>query len=102
MFGRDDCPFCDDIETGERVIWSNKDWAILWNLYPYMIDAKHIMLVPRQHTRFSHEVSEQEWSSIGEAYTFLEEFYGGDEYFSFTRESFSERSVEHLHTHFIS
>lgn len=67
-----------------------------------MIDAKHVMLVPRQHTRFSHEVREQEWSSIGEAYAFLEEFYGEDEYFSFTRESFSERSVEHLHTHFMS
>ena len=59
------------------------------------------MLVPIAHRKFSHEVSSEEYGELPTVYTKIEKFYAGKEYFSFTRESFAERSVEHLHTHFL-
>ena len=60
------------------------------------------MLIPIDHVRFSHEIKANEHSELGEAYSFIKEFYQDKPYFSFTRESLEERSVEHVHTHFIS
>ncbi|MBC7503389.1 hypothetical protein H7169_00245 [Candidatus Gracilibacteria bacterium] len=102
MFGKEDCPFCIDLKTNERVLWKGYYWAIIYNLYPYTHGAKHLMLIPIRHACFSHEITNTEYSELHESYDFIEKFYNGDSYFSFTRESISERSVEHVHTHFIS
>jgi diadenosine tetraphosphate (Ap4A) HIT family hydrolase len=101
MFTRDDCPFCEDIATHTRIIWKGTYWAILYNMYPYIDGGKHTMLVPIRHVAFSHDISPAEYSELSDAYMFLRDFYAGDEYFSFTRESFAQRSVEHVHTHFL-
>ena len=60
------------------------------------------MLIPIRHARFSHEITHTEYGELQESYDFIKKFYNEDSYFSFTRESFGERSVEHVHTHFIS
>ncbi len=60
------------------------------------------MLIPIRHTSFSHEITSSEYSKLHKAYDFIKNFYKDETYFSFTRESLSERSVEHVHTHFIT
>jgi len=42
-----------------------------------------------------------EYSELADAEKYIKEFFGEEWYFSFTRESMSERSVEHFHTHYI-
>jgi hypothetical protein len=59
------------------------------------------MLIPIEHHSYSHEVSWVEYSELHDAEQFIKEFFDEEWYFSFTRESMSERSVEHLHTHYI-
>ena len=102
MFWKEDCPFCIDLKTNERVLWKWEYWAIIYNRYPYTHWAKHLMLIPIRHARFSHEITHTEYGELHISYDFIKKFYDKESYFSFTRESFGERSVEHVHTHFIS
>ena len=102
MFWEEDCPFCIDLKTNERVLWKWEYWAIIYNKYPYTHWAKHLMLIPIRHARFSHEITSSEYNTLDKAYDFIKNFYEEESYFSFTRESLSQRSVEHVHTHFIS
>jgi hypothetical protein len=60
------------------------------------------MLIPIRHVCFSHEILTHEYSELPDAYAYIRDIYGDIPYFSFTRESLRERSVEHVHTHFIS
>lgn len=71
------------------------------NEYPYIHTGEHIMLIPIRHVRYSHELTSDEYTDINEAYRYIEDFYGDQDYFSFTRESMANRSVEHVHTHFL-
>ena len=59
------------------------------------------MLVPYRHIAFSYHLSSEETTELSDAYKFLKNFYGEENYFSTTRESMANRSVEHLHTHFL-
>lgn len=102
IFWKEDCPFCMYLKTNEWVVWKWEYWAIIYNQYPYIMDGTHFMLIPTRHVCFSHELSTLEYSEIPYAYAYIRDFYGDIPYFSFTRESFNERSVEHVHTHFIS
>ena len=102
MFWEEDCPFCIDLKIDERIIWRWEHWAIRYNQYPYIMDSTHFMLIPIRHVHFSHEILAHEYCELPEAYLYISTFYGDIPYFSFTRESLNERSVEHIHTHFIS
>lgn len=59
------------------------------------------MLIPIRHVKYTHELTANEWSELGQAHAFIEQFYREYDYFSFTRESMANRSVEHVHTHFL-
>ena len=101
-FTKKDCPFCRDIiKNAERIIWKWKYWAILYNLYPYIQWWKHIMLIPLNHHQYTHDISSEEYSELNEAQKYIKNFYNKDWYFSFTRESMNERSVEHIHIHYL-
>lgn len=60
------------------------------------------MAVPHEHVCYSHELTPECLSSLHEVYTKVKEFFGEEEYFSFTRETMWHRSVEHLHVHFLA
>lgn len=101
ILGRDECPFCDLEMNSEHIVWRGKYWYILRNLFPYSGTEKHVMVVPYEHKLFSRELSPEETLELMDIHRFLASFYGEEEYFSCTRESLSNRSVEHIHMHFI-
>jgi len=59
------------------------------------------MAVPYAHKCFSHELDRDEIAELHEIYAFVKDWYGDRQYFSCTRESMANRSVEHLHIHFL-
>ena len=88
----------------ENIVWKWKYWYILHNIYPYSGDEGHIMAVPYKHRQFSVELSSQEFAEMKEIQEFVKGFFKGKskDYFSATRETMWNRSVEHVHIHFIS
>lgn len=101
ILGKDECPFCDLQENKARIIWQWKYWYIIHNKYPYSWNEKHLMAVPYRHIKFSRELSQEEFWEMWEIHNKVKEFYGDEDYFSSTRESMGNRSIEHLHMHFI-
>ena len=59
------------------------------------------MAIPFEHKKFSYELTHDEIGELPEIYTFMKEYFGEKPYFSCTRETLSNRSVEHYHMHFI-
>ncbi len=100
-YGKDDCPFCDVDANKESIIWKGKHWFIIHNTFPYTGQKNHLMAVPFIHKKFSHELENFETEELTEVYKQIQKFYAQQIYFSFTRESLANRSVEHLHIHFV-
>ena len=101
ILGRDECPFCDTDGQSGHIVWKGKSWYILRNLFSYSGDTDHLMAVPYIHKRFSHELDQDEIEELKEIYSFMKEYYGEKDYFSSTRETLANRSIEHYHMHFI-
>ena len=99
--GKDVCPFCDRDSQSGHTVWKGKYWYILRNRFPYTWDEHHLMAVPYAHKRFSHELTPAEITELYDIYKFMKEYFGEKHYFSCTRESMSNRSIEHFHMHFI-
>ena len=78
---------------------------IVQNKFPYTGTNDHIMAVPYEHHTHASEFDHETWSEMEDIYSWVKNFYNGEEYFSFTRETITPtkpdtRSVEHYHTHF--
>lgn len=83
------------------LLWEGEYWRIFQNKFPYSGDARHIMATPKNHRIFSADLMPEEWSEFALVHHFVRDFYKGESYFSCTRETLSNRSVEHLHIHFL-
>ena len=59
------------------------------------------MVIPFEHKKFSHEFSSEEMGELSDVYRFMKDYYGERDYFSATRETMANRSIEHYHMHFI-
>lgn len=101
MYGKEDCPFCKKDEQKWHIVWEWKYWYILHNLWSYCWDHRHIMAVPYEHIKVSMDLNEKHFLELSEIYKFVDTFFAWENYFSFTRESMWNRSVEHLHMHFL-
>lgn len=55
------------------------------------------MAVPKRHIIYSLNLQSKEWEELQKVQKFVKQFFGEENYFSFTRESMGNRSVEHLH-----
>lgn len=99
--GEGDCAFCNNDE--EYVLFKWTHFYVAHNKFPYAWMRKHIMAIPYEHIRTNVELTEEHLASLKEIYEFVNEYYGNEDYFSFTRESNSAwaRSLAHLHIHFI-
>jgi diadenosine tetraphosphate (Ap4A) HIT family hydrolase len=95
------CPFCNISKNPDQIIWEGKNWYIVYNIFPYSGNEQHIMAIPKSHICYSSDISSEMWSEFGEVQRVIKDFYAGHEYFSFTRETFSGRSLEHYHMHFL-
>lgn len=100
-YGREDCPFCDLETNKDYIIWRGKYWFLIHNKFPYSWNQKHIMALPYEHKKFSIELNEKELIELKEVYKFVKKWFWEESYFSCTRESMWNRSVEHIHIHFI-
>ncbi|MCP4523455.1 MAG: HIT family protein [Candidatus Gracilibacteria bacterium] len=99
--GKDDCPFCIIDKDLNTVLYESDHWIVFVALASYTGDDKHVLAFPKRHKIFYHELSDDEVLDLKNIYTFCEEYFGDNNYFSATRESMSNRSVEHYHMHFI-
>ena len=97
VYWKDDCPFCFDFEP----IWEWEHWYLVKNISPYSWNEQHLMAVPHKHKNFSFELSLEELSELKNIHNFVRKFYWKEDYFSCTRETMSNRSIEHLHINFI-
>lgn len=100
ILGKDECPFCDPDESINKLVWKWDFWNVVVNMAPYTWNDNHIMATPKKHKKFFYELDENELLELKKVHEFVKEYYNGWEYFSATRESFWNRSVEHYHTHF--
>ncbi len=101
ILGHDECPFCDLSWQSGHTLWKGKYWYILQNIFPYSGDGDHLMAVPFEHKSFSSDLSRDEISELHEIYGFMKGYYWEKNYFSCTRETLANRSIEHFHIHFI-
>ncbi len=102
MFGQDDCPFCDKEKYQNQVVWQWAHWQILYNLSSYSWDHRHIMAIPFDHIKTSIELEDKHLIELREVHKKVKNIFDWEEYFSFTRETMGNRSVEHLHIHFLA
>lgn len=99
---KENCPFCDENLDSRAILWEGKFWRIVYNKYPYSWNHQHLMVIPKKHIIFSHQLTAEEYSEMPIIQDFMKNFFGDEIYFSFTRESLLwNRSVEHLHMHFL-
>lgn len=101
VFWKDDCPFCNAESQKWHTIWRWKVWYIIHNLSPYSWNEKHIMAVPYSHKIYFTELSDEEILELIEVWNFVKKFFNWENYFSCIRETMANRSVEHLHIHYI-
>jgi diadenosine tetraphosphate (Ap4A) HIT family hydrolase len=60
-----------------------------------------LLAFPKAHKKYFHELSDEEILDQKNIYTFCDEYFEDKQYFSTTRETMSNRSVEHYHIHFV-
>ncbi|MBW7954665.1 HIT domain-containing protein [Candidatus Gracilibacteria bacterium] len=101
ILDKDNCPFCKVKDQEGHIIWKGKYFYLLYNLSSYSGDHRHIMAVPYDHIVLSKDLTSNHLTELAEVYKEVEKFFAGESYFSFTRETLLNRSVEHLHMHFL-
>lgn len=104
VMGKSDCPFCDTEKTKNTLLHTFNYWKIILNKYPYSGQENHLMAVPIRHVQFVWGLEKEEFAELPEVHSFMKNFYEKlweQDYFSATRETMGNRSVEHYHMHFI-
>ena len=59
------------------------------------------MAVPKQHIKLAHEIPAEVMAEYPLIEKFVYDFFAESSYFTFMRESLQNRSLEHVHYHFI-
>lgn len=96
-----ECPFCCREDQKWHTIWKWKYWYILHNIFPYSWNDQHIMAVPYEHKIYFTELSNEEILELRDVGNIVKDFYNWENYFSCIRETLANRSIEHLHIHYI-
>ena len=101
---KNNCPFCDykNPEQKKLILWKWKYWYIIYAKFPYTNTNKHIMAIPYKHRKKSEDILKEEFLELYNVHKFIKKYFWKKEYFSFTRETFWNRSLEHYHMHFLN
>ena len=99
--GEKDCPFCNRESQREYILWEWKYWYIQHNKYPLAGIKEHLLALPYRCERFTKDLRAEEWAEYKEVETFMYDYYSWKSYFSFIREIGNEKSIHHLHYHFL-
>lgn len=98
IIGEKDCPFC---KRDEYLLQEFHFWNVLKNKYPYKNLEKHILLVPKRHIDHAKYLLPEELAEIPEIEKYIERYFSGEDYFSFTRHTNEGKSIEHIHYHYL-
>jgi diadenosine tetraphosphate (Ap4A) HIT family hydrolase len=58
-------------------------------------------VIPKKHRKHTSELSVEEYAELHKIDIFMKKYYNNNDYFSFIRQSFTGRSLEHLHYHYL-
>lgn len=93
--------FCEAYIEKEYVIYETEHWRVLHNKYPILGLPQHIMAIPKKHIKFAYEIPADVMAEYPKVEKFVNDFFKGNSYFMFMRESLQNRSLEHIHYHFL-
>ena len=99
-FTKENCPFCTDLENNE-IIFETEKWIVAHNKYPYFWDKKWLLAFPKRHIWLTIELNNEELIDLIEVEKFMVDFYKWNDYFSFIRQTKSNKSIEHIHYHYL-
>lgn len=95
------CVFCEEYIEKEYVIFETTHWRVLHNKFPVLGLKEHIMAIPKKHIKFAYEIPSEVMAEYPKVEKFVADFFDGWSYFTFMRESLQNRSLEHIHYHFL-
>lgn len=99
--GSESCPFCETHFDASYEIYQTKHWRVLHNKFPVLWLREHIMATPKMHLRLAYEIPSEVMAEYPLIEKFVYDFFDGASYFTFMRESLQNRSLEHIHYHFL-
>ena len=100
-FNLENCPFCTKLDKKE-IIFESELWIVLHNNYPYFKDQNNLIAIPKRHIEFTSGLKEEEFADFVNIEKWMKNYYKDKwEYFSFIRQSKSNKSVEHIHYHYL-
>ena len=98
---RNNCPFCEENLDFDYVMHETKHWRVIHNKFPILWLKKHIMAIPKVHITAAWEIPAEVMSDYPLVEKFVCDFFNWESYFTFMRESIQNRSLEHIHYHFV-
>lgn len=95
------CAFCEENLEKEYCIYETEHWRILHNKFPVLWLRNQIMAIPKYHYKMAYEIPEHVMADYVNIEKYVYDFYKWWSYFTFMRESIQNRSLEHIHYHFL-
>jgi diadenosine tetraphosphate (Ap4A) HIT family hydrolase len=99
--GANGCVFCEPWLEKDYVIFETEHWRVMNNKYPILGLLEHIMAVPKKHIKLAYEIPTEVMAEYPKVEKFVSDFFEWKSYFTFMRESLQNRSLEHIHYHFL-
>jgi len=102
-YWKENCIFCDkNLEETNETIYKTDYFIVMYNKYPQFLNETSLLVFPKRHIEFTTDLTKEEFADFLLVEKFMKEFFIWKEYFSFIRQSKSNKSIEHLHYHYIS
>lgn len=99
---KNNCPFCSEkVYSLNKILFETDFWLVIYNKYPYFKAEKNLLVFPKKHREFSWQLNKKELWDLKEVEKKLKDFYKWYNYFSFLRQTRWNKSVEHLHYHYL-
>jgi diadenosine tetraphosphate (Ap4A) HIT family hydrolase len=100
-FTKENCPFCTKLDKN-KIIFESDFWYVKKNDFPYFNDINGLIAIPKRHIEFTVNLTKEEFADFLQVEKFMKDFFKDlGEYFSFIRQSKSNKSVEHMHYHYL-
>jgi len=95
------CPFCDLKKSGNKIIFSTRNFVFIENLYP--IIRGHHLLITKKHVREESKISRNLWKEYGfatkKAFIYIIKKYKKSPFIYINPAQ--QQSVMHFHKHFM-
>jgi len=101
---KENCILCDypkNKDDKELVLKNFDYWIVIYNKYPYWWTKDHLLAFPKRHIELTKDLNNEELKDLKNVNTFINDYFKNKDYFSFLRETYSGRSIAHLHYHYL-